>query len=63
MTVVYSASRYNFSGGQGTICDLEKVMTGSAQAVTEKALDDIDHGIGLSKVYKDTDEMFRDLGA
>ena len=23
---------------------------------------DIDHGIGLSKVYKDTDEMFRDLG-
>ncbi|MBP8599400.1 MAG: type II toxin-antitoxin system RelB/DinJ family antitoxin [Selenomonas sp.] len=32
-------------------------------AVTEKALDDIDHGIGLSKVYKDTDEMFRDLGA
>ena len=31
-------------------------------AVTEKALDDIDHGIGLSKVYKDTDEMFRDLG-
>ena len=29
--------------------------------VPEKALDDIDHGIGLSKIYKNTDEMFRDL--
>ena len=45
---------------------LPRILTGSnsaeysviaaPNAVTEKALDDIDHGIGLSKVYKDTDE-------
>ena len=39
-----------------------KRPTGAAHVVTEKALDDIDQGIGLSKIYKDTDEMFRDLG-
>ena len=43
-------------------CDLEKGSTESAHAVTEKALDDIEQGPGLAKVYKDTDEMFRDLG-
>ena len=43
-------------------CDLEKGSTESAHAVTEKALDDIEHGRGLSRVYKDMDEMFRDLG-
>ena len=32
-------------------------------ALTDKALDDVEQGIGLSKIYKDTDEMFRDSGA
>ena len=44
------------------ICDLEEGMVGAAHVVTEKALDDIDQGIDLSKIYKDTDEMYRDLG-
>ena len=39
-----------------------KRPTGADPAVTEKALDDIEQGPGLAKVYKDTDEMFRDLG-
>jgi hypothetical protein len=44
------------------ICDQEESTTGSSRAVTEKVLDDIEHGRGLSRVYKDMDEMFRDLG-
>lgn|GEM_PF-6061908 len=43
-------------------CGFGKSRTKFAHIVTEKALDDIDQGIGLSKIYKDTDEMFRDLG-
>ena len=30
-------------------------------AATRQAIDDIEKGIGLSKPYKDIDEMFRDM--
>ena len=43
-------------------CDFGKRRTKFAHIVTERALDDIDQGIDLSKIYKDTDEMYRDLG-
>lgn len=30
-------------------------------AVTKKAIEDVENGIGLSKPYTDIDEMFRDM--
>ena len=44
-------------------CGNGKSRTKFAHVVMEKALADIQNGRGLSKVYKDTEEMFRDLSA
>lgn len=44
-------------------CGNGKSRTKFAHVVMEKALADIQNGRGLLKVYKDTEEMFRDLSA